>query len=428
MNLLIVDDHPDNRKLLRVNLEFEGHSVTEAEDGVEALQALRSARGRAVDAVISDILMPRMDGYRFCYELRRSDDLRDLPVMIYSSTYTSSADESLALQIGADRFFRKPDAFQQLLQAVRGLAEHAPVRPCPTPPPDDTSVLKEYSEALILKLEKRMCESELARVALEGAHRTLLRRNTDLDHAKAQLHRANEILEDRVRERTAELRVANAELETFNYSVSHDLRSPLTAILGFADLLLRHKLLAQNPDAEMFVRRIAEAGHHMCEIVDGLLALAQLGRQLPECEPVDLSGMAADIVYKLQECQPDRKVECRIATGLSVAADAALLRMALQNLLQNAWKFTAKVPTACIEVGVEARDTGPVFFVRDNGAGFDMKGVGELFQPFRRLHHKRDFPGTGIGLATVRRIVQRHGGTIWAESAPNHGAAFYFTL
>lgn len=429
MKVLVVDDHPANRKLLRIHLESEGYDVREAEDGVQALEVLRNSGAAPFHVIISDILMPRMDGYRLCYELRRSEELRSIPVMIFSSTYTSPTDEALALQIGADRFFRKPDALRQLLEAVRTFAGRESQLGSPScAPADDTSVLKEYSEALILKLEKKMLESEQARVALASAHETLLESNRELEQAKAELHRANESLELRVQERTEELRTAYEELESFSYSVSHDLRGSLAVIRGFAELFVKHGSLTPGLDAEMCFKRIADAGLHMQDICDGLLMLAKLGRNAPQRRPIDLGVLAAEVVRKLRDSDPGRAVDVTIASGLDTTGDATLLSIALENLLNNAWKFTRKIPEPRIAVGAEPQNDARVFFVRDNGAGFDMTSVTNLFQPFRRLHKSEDFPGTGIGLATVCRIVRCHGGNIWAQSAPGCGATFYFTL
>lgn len=288
--------------------------------------------------------------------------------------------------------------------------------------------MKEYSETLVLKLEKKSVELEEANTRLQHANQTLLARTQELEHAKEELSRTAEVLECRVRERTAQLESANEELEAFNASVSHDLVQPLTAICTLSELMLRDRDLTSRPSIERNLRNIVEAADKMQETVAALLTLSRSNRGVLDRKPVDVSTIATDILQRLREAHPERQLDVGIAANLYVSADRALLQVAVENLLQNAWKFTAKTPLPRIEVGMQTRAGRSVYFVRDNGAGFDMGQADNLFQPFQRLHKQQDFPGTGIGLTTVRRIIQRHGGEIWAESAPNCGATFYFTL
>ncbi|HEV8238245.1 MAG TPA: PAS domain S-box protein [Thermoanaerobaculia bacterium] len=232
---------------------------------------------------------------------------------------------------------------------------------------------------------------------------------------------------DRRRTETA-LRVANAELETFSYSVAHDLRAPLRGMNGFAQILLSEygdKLDADGIDALHEIRNNAD---RMGELIDALLSLAQVARTELKPQPVDLTVLARKTLERLQAAEPGRRVEVSVAAHLPAILDARLARTLLDNLLGNAWKFTAKAPLARIEVGAEQVDGQVAYFVRDNGAGFDMAHAQRLFGPFQRLHKATEFGGTGIGLATVQRIIRRHGGRIWAQSAPGQGATFRFTL
>jgi light-regulated signal transduction histidine kinase (bacteriophytochrome) len=239
----------------------------------------------------------------------------------------------------------------------------------------------------------------------------------------------NATLERRVEARTAELQDANRELEAFAYSVSHDLRSPLRAVEGFAKILLRDytgKLLDET--AADYMRRMSAAIQRMGHLIADLLGLSRLSRQEMTRNNVNLSEMAEGILSEFQSREPERQVCVEIEPELSGRADPHLIHVVLENLLGNAWKYTGKTPVAKIHFGVAADRDAPAYYVRDNGAGFDMKHADQLFAPFQRLHRSDEFEGNGIGLATVQRLIRRHGGRVWAQAEPNLGAVFYFTL
>jgi PAS domain S-box-containing protein len=240
-------------------------------------------------------------------------------------------------------------------------------------------------------------------------------------------HYATE-LEHRVQERTRDLASANRELEAFSYSVSHDLRAPLRSLDGFSRALLEDCAAQLDATGKRHLERILAATRRMAELIDGLLELGRLSRVALGRRRVDLTALATGVAAELRQLHPDRVVEARIAAGMIVDADPVLLRAALYNLLGNAWKYTAHHPTACVEVGQAVVDSAAAFFVRDDGAGFDMAYATKLFGAFQRLHAPGEFEGTGIGLATVQRIIHRHGGRIWAEGAVERGATFWFTL
>jgi signal transduction histidine kinase len=236
-------------------------------------------------------------------------------------------------------------------------------------------------------------------------------------------------LEKRVKDRTAELEAANREMETFSYAVSHDLRAPLRAVRGFTDIVLKNSAEQLDPANRAHLEIVRESGRQMSARIEDLLKLARYSRAPVVASRVDLSRMARDIAARLAEASPHAAAEVRIADGLAAEADGGLLRAALENLLSNAWKYSAKNPRPRIEFdAMPGAGSARVFFVRDNGAGFDMASAAKLFQPFQRLHSAQEFDGTGVGLATVQRIIQRHGGRIWAEAAVDKGATFFFEL
>jgi signal transduction histidine kinase len=247
-------------------------------------------------------------------------------------------------------------------------------------------------------------------------------------HAEQEIHNLNSELEQRVVDRTAQLTAANQELEAFSYSVSHDLRAPLRAMEGFSNLLLNDSPDQLNEQSRNYLNRIQAAARVMDQLISDLLKLSRVTRSDFVRQQVDLTALANEVAGELQRQEPHRLVEFIISPDLIVYGDQHLLKIVLDNLLSNAFKFTSKSEQACIQVGVTERSGEQVFYVRDNGVGFDMAYKTKLFTPFQRLHKAQDFPGTGIGLVTVYRIITRHGGRIWPEAQLNQGATFYFTL
>ena len=239
---------------------------------------------------------------------------------------------------------------------------------------------------------------------------------------------AHDNLEQKVHERTQQLEVAIQELEAFSYSVSHDLRAPLRSIDGFSQILLEEHSAQLDAQGRDYLRRVRLASQHMEQLINDMFKLSRVTRAEINIDKVNLTQIARSVINGLQESKPQRHVDIRIADDLEDNADSRLMHIMLENLLGNAWKFTEKQTTAIIEFGFTKEGKKKIYFVRDNGAGFDMTYMDKLFTPFQRLHTAEEYPGTGIGLATVRRIIHRHEGTIWAEGQVGKGATFYFTL
>jgi signal transduction histidine kinase len=368
--ILVVDDEIQSRRLLEALLRPEGYLTQSAASGEEALTLIAQ---RAPDLILLDIMMPGMDGYEVASILKANPATSNIPIIMLTALTDRSA--CLAgLKAGAEEFLTKPVDRAELWLRVRNLLR-----------------LKEFGDFL----QNHAC-----------------------------------ILEERVQQRTAQLQAANQELEAFSYSVSHDLRTPLNTINGFSNLL--GKEIGADSASERskhYLARIRAGAVQMGELIDALLSLAQVSRTSLHWDRVDLSALAQTVLNGYREREPGRVVQFDIQPELVVEGDPRLLRDVLENLLGNAWKFSAKQARSEITFGHEKGSADEtVYFVRDNGAGFDMAYSEKLFGAFQRLHTAAEFDGTGIGLATVHRIVMRHGGKVWAESAPGRGATFYFTL
>lgn len=293
-----------------------------------------------------------------------------------------------------------------------------------------TALKRDDVQGLRKNGEEFPIEASISQVVLEGKKIFTValtdvtqRRQTEQELAAYRNH-----LEEVVEDRTSELRAKNSELEAFSYSVAHDLRAPLRSITSFSQILLEDAADKLDKGGLDHLTRIIRAGHHMSELIDGILRLAQIGRSQITLAEVDISALVVKIRSRLERDQPQRKMRWAIQPEITGRGDPQLLSVVMENLIGNAWKYTSKNPQATIEFGVAHQNGKRVFFVKDNGAGFDMKYAENLFAVFHRLHKAEEFDGVGVGLATVRRIIQRHGGEIWSEAEIGKGATFYFTL
>jgi DNA-binding response OmpR family regulator len=382
--ILTVDDSITYLNEVSTELRQEGYEVVQALSGNEALELLEV---QSVDCILLDVGMPGLSGNETCRIIKQRPALAGIPVLMLTAAEGPEAFIE-GINSGADDYICKSSDFTVLKARLRA------------------QLRRKQSED-----QYRLIREELHRKEIEAAV-------TKADREIAQVRAA---LVD-------ELETKNRELETFAYSVSHDLRAPLRALNGFSNALSSQYNDLLDDTAKHYLRRIHEGSLRMGQLIDALLDLSRIARRPFDQQPVDLSQLAAEIAAELQAEHPQRQVDCVIAPDLAAVGDRQLLRIALQNLLANAWKFTGTRESAHIEFGGRAQDGERVYFVRDNGVGFDMAHAGKLFTPFQRLHGMREFPGTGIGLATVQRVVIRHGGRIWAEAVLDKGATFCFTL
>ena len=379
VNILLVDDQPANLVALEAMLQGLGQNLVKADSGREALKSLMS---QDFAVILLDVKMPDMDGFETASLIRQRDKSKDTPIIFLTAADRSQTEAVRGYAVGAVDYLVKPVVPEFVRSKVAVFVE------------------------LAKKNAQLRRQAELLRDSEQAAR--------DLAETRAELVR--------------DLEHKNRELESFSYAVSHDLRAPLRRIESFSRAVLESQAGRLEPTGQHFLERVREASQQMSELIDNVLYLSRVTRAELREHEVDLSGLVTLLLERMQEAEPARKVETRVRPGIVVNGDGQLLRIAIQNLLDNAWKFTGKEPSPKIEFGTSSVAGEQTYFVRDNGAGFNMAYVDRLFGPFQRLHPATDFPGSGIGLATVQRIIHRHGGRIWAEGMEGQGATFHFTL
>lgn len=406
MKVLIVDDSRSDRKIIRYNFEWHDCQVLEASNGKQGLEV---ATAEMPDLIISDCLMPVMDGFQFLHELKKFTDLGTIPFIFYSAVYSGTKEAELASALGATAFLEKPMRPDELWEEVgrilaAGLARERDAQPRPW---HEDEFLRNYSEVVATRLEEKVRQ-------LTDENESLLRLNGELER--------------RVVERTAQLESVTRELEMFSYAVSHDLRAPLRHLEGFSQALTEDYAARLNTIGNDYLERIRRSSRRMMEMLDAILELSRNSRGKMVKESVDLSALAREVGSQLARTEPERKVDFRVAEGMAVRGDARLLKVVLEHLIGNAWKFTRRREDAVVEFFPTQWDGHAAFAVRDNGAGFDTAYAEKLFSPFQRLHSQEEFPGRGMGLAIVKRIVSRHGGKVMIKAELEHGATVTFTL
>ena len=517
-------------KLLKTICDSEGYDTITANDGKEAMDILLTDK---IDLIVTDVLMPNIDGYYLCYKVRTNEKLKHIPIIVYTATYTSQSEEMMALEMGADMFIRKPAAMKVLLSAL----QHTLANPRNhilkfSGLPQSFEIMHQYSSELVTKLEYRNIELEqitqnlrtaetnyreifdkandaiyvqeistgkiletnqkaseitgytkeellrgnlkdfitgnpeygfkkameyiqkaaagtpqlfewlgknkdgsynwleinLKKAIIAGEERILafFREINDRKKNEEKIQKLNEELEQKVINRTIQLEEANKELESFSYSVSHDLRAPLRSVMAYSKILDEDYSTALDPEGKRRLNIINKNALRMNKLIDDLLEFSMLSRQELRKSDVDTEKVVRGI---LEEFKNSSSYSGSIIVNpLSpVRADHAMLTQVWTNLISNALKYSAKKEDSRIEIGYnEGREL--VFYVKDNGAGFDMEYAHKLFGVFQRLHTIEEFEGTGVGLSIVKRIITKHGGRVWAEGKVDEGATFYFTL
>lgn len=406
--VLIVDDQDANLFVLRKTLKELDCTVIAANNGNEAL-ATTLEHNFAL--ALLDVQMPGMNGIELAEILRDDEKSKEIPIIFLTAASFAQALIFKGYEAGAVDYIIKPYEPKVLLSKVRVFLE-----------------LQRQKEQLRMHQEKLEALVAERTAELEKKNKKLNKEIAERILAEEKLRHLTRTLEDRVAERTQELESLNHELEAFSYSVSHDLRAPLRGMNGFSKLLIENYGDELDDRAKDYLRRVRGASEKMSQLIDDLLKLSRVTRSKPERHRVNLSRLAESIAEELRETAPERKVSFKIAPDISVEADGRMIGIVLENLMGNAWKYTAKHDLANIEFGQTNHEGVPAYFVRDDGAGFDMAFADKLFEPFQRLHSSGEFEGTGIGLATVQRVVRRHGGRIWAESAIEKGTTMYFSI
>jgi len=403
---MVVEDSRSQAVLLKSLLKKHDYEVREFENGITALEA---AWKDPPILIISDIVMPGMDGYEFCEKIKGSRELKEIPFILLT-TLQDSMDIIKGLQAGSDNFITKPFDPKYLLSRINYLLANRELR-------------YQGTSDLVLEIvfngQKYAINSERKQILdlLLSVYENAIQQNHQLMEAQSELRRSNE-----------HLLALNRDLEAFSYTISHDLRTPLNHISMSAQLLYQHYMDKLDEAGASYVETIHSTTRSMAEMINDLLQFSRTGTINIHPQPIDLSEMCLKVMQWIHQDNPDRKIEIQVEENMKLNADHSLLMIVVKNLLGNAWKYTSKTEHPVIKVYTIKNGDETVFCVSDNGAGFDQARAANLFTPFVRLHSQEDFPGTGVGLATAKRIIERHEGKIWAEGETGKGASFFFTV
>jgi signal transduction histidine kinase len=428
--VLVVDDNPLNRELLRRTLR--GHYTTvEAEDGLKALAILEH---EPIDVIVCDVLMPNLDGYGLCREVHRRSELVKVFFVLYTAANFTAKDEKIGLECGADRFIKKEGNPKVILQAVDELFLTERERRSEFPGPTDNlapqSEMKSYDALLIQQMEENTIEIEKARAELRDMNELLTQRvgerTAELEIANKRLEGLNDELELRVAARTEELARSNGDLAQFASAASHDLQEPLRAVAGCIQVFERKYRGKLDDKADELIQMIVSGSARMKALIDGILAYSQASED-ETLEMTDTGAVLRFLLADLNVAITESKTEI-VSTELPpLRFVKAQFEQVLKNLLSNAIKYR-KAPGQKIYIRAGRQDDGWIFSVTDSGIGFEQQYAQKVFGVFQRLHGHDRYPGTGIGLAIGKKIVERRGGKIWVESKPNHGSTFFFSV
>ena len=404
--VLAVEDSMVQAKRLQQFFDENNINATICKTGVEALEA---AKNRKPLLIISDIIMPEMDGYTFCSKVKTDPELSDVPVILLTSL-SDPLDIVKGLQAGADNFITKPYDDDYLMTRINYLIANRHVRQMGS---DDIGI------EIVFQSQNFQINSDKKQILnlLLSVYEAAVNRNEHLIEARRELEKSNE-----------ELQAANKELDAFSQTVSHDLKSPLTGVMGFAELLKSDYEDILDDRAHAYLENIVRSAGNMSKLIEDLLAFSRSAKAEISPEVLNISDMARSIVNELREVSYQGAYKIHVEEDIIVNADPGLMRVVLNNLIGNALKYSQQKDNPEVTVGRKRGSQQTVFYIQDNGEGFDMNKADDIFRPFIRLHYNSVFQGTGVGLSTVKRIIDRHGGAIWFDSTPGEGTTFYIAM
>jgi two-component system, sensor histidine kinase and response regulator len=413
--ILIVDDRDDKRLAMETIIASLGENVMRATSGKEALKCLLN---HDFAVILLDVNMPGMDGFETAHLIRQRKNSEHTPIIFVTGISDTETHVSRGYSLGAVDYILTPVLPEVLRTKVAVFVELY----------KKTEQLRKQAERLRVAHDELETRVQDRTMQLASANESLQAEIVERRRVEGEIRRLNAELEQRVLDRTTELAEANQELEAFTYSVAHDLQAPLRNIQSYAQLLEEEFGAKMPPETMQYLRRIGTRVKHMAQLVADLLNLSRIAKHELNRQETNLTKIVEEAISNAKAEAKDRDIEWHVLEITPAACDPGLLRQVFANLLSNAVKYTQPRAKARIEIGQTTQNGAAQIYIRDNGVGFDMKFVDKLFGVFQRLHPATDFEGTGVGLATVARIIRKHGGSIWAEGEENKGATFYFTL
>jgi two-component system sensor histidine kinase/response regulator len=415
VNILLVDDREDKRMAMEAIIAELGQNVILASSGKEALRCILQ---HEFAVILLDVNMPGMDGFETAFLIRQRRNSEHTPIIFVTALSDTETHASRGYSLGAVDYITTPVLPEVLRTKIWVFVELY----------KKAERIKKQAERLRIAHDDLEARVKARTNELAAANMSLKQEVAERQAAEDEVRKLNADLEQRVLERTSALAASNSDLEAFTYSVAHDLQAPLRHVQSYSELLLMDFSARMPADAEQYLKRIVAQGKSMSRMLEDLLKLSLIGKQDLSLQRTRLGEVVDEVLSGIKQETNGREIEWRVGDLPFVSCDPGLIRLVFVNLLSNAVKYTRPREHAVVEVGQTRLDGQTSIFVRDNGVGFAMEHSGKLFGVFQRLHRATEFEGNGVGLATVSRIVRRHGGRIWAEAAENQGAAFYFTL